>query len=341
MSVQAGPLFLALVGFLIFSCGMYFYYLFALDEKMPHPTFRISSSRLAIILLSASAAIATEVAISTALGDGGYVFMAGYRIDSIVATIWCAIATFLLCIYDVYIYTISPKVIKRRAARSRQARRDGKPAPKVPSPLLVALKKSIAPLFTVITFCLYGTVLPMAFQAAKTDEMRLVVYSSAMVFKTGCEYIIKKTQEKLRVPYFAVVLGLFSFEMIVTTQIRIQLSSFQDAELVAYASTLSAVYELGVRTLTLFNLRREMSELKTRGLDAETTQLLVRKAMIFAAVSPLRELCVCLQFHLVRVPMLMQNSKLILMQTQNYTSLYYFVLQRKYITQTICTATEH
>ena len=298
---------------------------------MPRSTSRTFSSRLAIIFLSTFAAIATEFGIATALADkGGYVFMASYRIDTIIATIWCAIGIFLLSIYDVYTYNNLPTVIERRAARSRQARRDGKPAPKVPSTLLVALKKSMGPIFAVFTCCLYGTVVPMAFQAAKTDAMRLAVYSSAMVYKTGCEFLFKKMMEKEKVKIFLVILYLFSFELITTTQIRILLSSSQNANLVLYASIASAFYEFCVRNATLFNLRRQMSELKSRGVDAENTQLLVRKATIFTAVSRLRKRCVPLFSSLFRVLTIQNQHHHICILSLC------FVLRRKHTSHTNC-----
>ena len=289
--MQAGPVAFTLVGFIVFSGGILFSYIFLLDKKMPRTTFTTFLSRLAIVLLCIALANITIVSIAIALGEEGHVFMARYRIDTVIATAWASIEIFLLCVHDTDIYNNSSDVIKRRAVRSRQAMRDGKPAPKAPSTLLVAIKKSTGPIFAMIMFCLYGTAVVMAFQAATTDEMRLAVYCFAVVLKTGSEYLNKKMMEKVQVPYFAVVLGILGFDFVSTTQIKILLSSFPDAGLVAFASTLSAFFELGVRVFTLINNRREMSELKSRGLDYESTNFLVRKAKISAAVSRFRDVC--------------------------------------------------
>ena len=112
--MQAGPLSLALVALCAIAIVIYFCFIFTLDEKMPRLTSRTFSCRLAIILLSPFAAIATEFGIATALADrGGYVFMASYRIDAIIAATWGAIGIFLLSIYDVYTYKNLPKGCER------------------------------------------------------------------------------------------------------------------------------------------------------------------------------------------------------------------------------------
>ena len=284
LAVNAAPLTLSLTGLCVIVCGMGFALIFSLDKRMPPTTWGTGSAKLAIIVLCAAAALATIV-ITASTTEGGYVFITAYRIDSVVATAWSGIAILLLSLYDTSIYNNTPEVVERRAARARQAQEEGKEPPKPPSTLGTALKKSVGPTLAIIVFCLYATVVPMSFQAARSVLEAMAIYGTTLVvFKTGGEFLLKKLCEKIRMPFFSLVVALFSFELVTSTQARILLAAYPDTSAVLVVSVLTAVFELSVRLFNLRKVRAEIDALKEAGVDKENVKLCQIKADIFTAV---------------------------------------------------------
>ena len=284
LAVNTGPLTLSLTGLCVIVTGMAFALVFSLDKRMPPTTWGTGSAKLAIIVLCAAAALATIV-ITASTTEGGYVFITAYRIDSVVATAWISIEVFLLSLYDTSIYNNTPDVVERRAARARQANEEGKELPKPPSTLGTALKKSVGPTLAIIVFCLYATVVPMSFQAARSVLEAMAIYGTTLVvFKTGGEFLLKKLCEKIRTPFFSLVVALFGFELVTSTQARILLAAYPDTSAVLVVSVLTALFELSVRLFNLRKVRAEIDALKEAGVDKENVKLCEIKADIFTAV---------------------------------------------------------
>ena len=125
----------------------------------------------------------------------------------------------------------------------------------------------------------------MAFDAATTQMEKLAVYSVALVVcKTGGEYLLKRVFEKMNIPFHSLVVALFTFELVTSTQARILLASYPDTSFVAIVSVCTAFFELGVRLFNLFKVRFDLAQLRAVGLDEKNRKLFMRKARIYAVV---------------------------------------------------------
>ena len=255
-----------------------------MDKKMPRTTVATGTARLLIIAFACALASGATFGVASAV-DTGYVFVSRYRVDNILTGIFCSIGTFLLALFDAYVYNNEPKVVERRAAKARAARAAGEGPKSIPSAFAIALKKPAGLLVAIIIFSIYGTVVPMAFEAATNQMEKLAVYFVALIVcKTGGEYLLKRVFERINIPFHSLVMGLFSFELVTSTQARILLASYPDTSFVAIVSVFTAFFELGVRLFNLFKVRFDLAQLRAVGLDEKNRKLFMRKARIYAVV---------------------------------------------------------
>ena len=285
VSVRAGPLSLATVGVVTFVPSLFMAMIFAMDKKMPATTWRTGCARLGILVLCTFASVTAVVGFARVC-EGGYVFLAAQRIDSVIAFTFGIITTFFLALFDVMVFNADPDIIARRAARVRAAKDAGKEPKPVPSVLLIALKKAAAAGICALMFGLYATAVPMAFEAATSEAEAVVVYVTALVVvKTGGESLLKQLYERVRVPFYAVVLSLFAYELVTSTQAKILLASYPRTDTVLAISVASGFWELGVRLLMLAKIRADGRGFEELGWDKQRKRLYLRMQRIFAVVS--------------------------------------------------------
>ena len=231
VAVNAGPVALLGTGQPVFLGVSFPAFLSAVHPEMPSVTMEANAARLAIIAVGTVAAEASVVGIASVL-PAGFVSVLGYHIDGIVAAVWCFITFVFVCILDTYLHDTQPKVVKRRAEAAEAAQKAGKESKRHSSTIVRAFKKATPVALGTTIFLLYGTVVPRAFAAAETIDIKIVVYFFALVFKTAGEMALKHVFEHTKMDELTIKLGLFAYELVTATQCRILLASYEETNTV-------------------------------------------------------------------------------------------------------------
>ena len=251
VAVKAAPLVLQATGQIIVVSTATIGAISAATPSMPPVTWEALGARFGIIVLGTGALMVALIGLSSS-HPKGYVFLLGLRLDAVLASIATIATLYSLSIYDVLTYLAGPRASRKREMKAKAAREAGEDPPQPPSLFYLSLLNTAPASFVIIIFLLYGTAVPIAFEAAETEFQKIAVYFAALAcFKTGGDILLKRLFRRLGgLSLLAMKSGLFAFELVTSTQTRLLLASYPETRTVLAVSTATAVWEICTRMMS-------------------------------------------------------------------------------------------
>ena len=140
-------------------------------------------------------------------------------------------------------------------------------------------------MLVMLVFCIYGTIVPLLFGLATSELQEAAVYFGALALKVGGGVVLKKVVVNTKIPFYAIAPGLFLYELVASTQLRILLASYPDTNVVFYYSIATGFAELAGRLKALDGLRGDGRGYEEKGWTEPLRVLFKRMEWVFVAVS--------------------------------------------------------